>query len=326
MIESIKISVSSLPVQQMKNKKILLIISYTLGSSFITIFQRYLTFYFDSFTQNFYRYLAGSLSLLLISFLFYPEDLKEILKNMNLIGKIALLAGLVAVAQSFFIEGLAYTSAMVTGFISTLGLPLTIVLAVLIFPAEKEIARGKNFLLGFFLAFAGTIGFILGKGSISLEYSLGILFLIIGTAISVFITLLLKRLVIKLNPVCVSALLTFFMCFFFFISGLIWGDLSKIRHVSSFTNFILFASGVYGLIFGINLVFVNLKISGILVTKIAELTIPVFTALFAFIFLKESLNILQTFFGMVILIGSLIAVLISAKEKTIFGEYNETKD
>lgn len=297
----------------MKNKKILLIASYAIGGALITIFQRYLTFYFDNFTQNFYRFLAGSASLLLISLLFYPEDLKETLKNKKLIAGIIFLAGLTAVAQLFLIEGLACTSAIVSGFINTFGLPLTIIMAILFSPGEKEIAGKKNFIPGFFLAFGGTIGFIFSKGKTSLEYSAGILYLIIGTVIGTFIVLLQKKLVTRSNPVCVSTLLTAFMCLFFFIGGLIWGDLSKIRNVSFFTNFILFASGVYGLIIGISLSFVNIKISGILITKIAELTIPVFTALFAFILLKEKLNIVQTVSGSVIIAGSLITVLASMK-------------
>ena len=179
----------------------LLIIVYVIGCAIVTIFQRYLTFHYDTFTQNFYRFLAGSFSLLLISLLFYSEDLKKISRNIKLNGEIVLLAGLFVIAQSFFIEGLSYTSAVVSSFIGTFAFPLTILLAVLFFPGEKEIAKGRNFLPGFLLVFGGTIGFIFGKGNLDLGYSLGVLLIIIGTIIGVFIVLLQKRIVIELNPI-----------------------------------------------------------------------------------------------------------------------------
>ncbi|OIN97664.1 hypothetical protein AUJ66_02470 [Candidatus Desantisbacteria bacterium CG1_02_38_46] len=293
----------------MKNKKILLIIFYVIGSSIVTILQRYLTFYFDTFTQNFYRFLAGSSSLLLISFLYYPRDLKEILKNKKIIKNIFLLSGMLAAFMFFYIEGLSHISATITGFIFTLSLPLTILLTVLFFPSEKAVLKRKGFYIGFFLTFGGTIGFIFSKGNLNFEYSIGITFIIIATLIGVFTTLLQKRLIANLNTVCVSALITAFMCPFFFISSLIWGNLSRVANAPLLTNIILFVSGVYGLMIGINLALMNIKISGILITRIAELSIPVFIALFAFIFLKESLNVLQTIFGIIIIVGSLIVTL-----------------
>ena len=301
----------------MKNKRMLLIIAYVIGMSSVTILQRYLTFYYDTFTQSFYRFLAGSSFLLLISFLYYRKDLQEILKNTKLIKDIFLLAGVSTASMFFYIEGLSRTSATITGFINTLALPLTILLTVLFFPSEKTVLKRKGFFIGFFLTFGGTVGFIFSKGNLNFQYSVGIIFVIVATLIGVFITLLQKRLMTaNLNAVCISALITAFMCLFFLAGGLIWGNLASISDVSLLTNFILFASGVYGLIMGISLALMNIKISGVLITKIAELAIPVFIVLFAFIFLKESLNILQITFGAIIIWGSII-VLTSIKKNSV---------
>ncbi len=84
------------------NRKRVLLGFYVIGGSFITIFQRYLTFYFDNFTQNFFRFLTGSLSLLLVSIFFFRNDLKKISQDLGQLGKIGLLAILSAFSQFLF--------------------------------------------------------------------------------------------------------------------------------------------------------------------------------------------------------------------------------
>ncbi len=55
--------------------------AYAVGASFVPVFQRYLTFHFDQFTQNFYRFLTGSSCLVLLSGLLWPRELLRLLRS-----------------------------------------------------------------------------------------------------------------------------------------------------------------------------------------------------------------------------------------------------
>lgn len=298
-------------------RKTFLLGFYVIAASFIAIFQRYLTFYFDNFTQNFFRFLTGSLSLLLVSIFFFRDDLRKISQSLNQLGRIGLLAILSAFSQFLFIEGLSRTSAVMGGLISILGFPLTIGLAMMIFSDEKEIARGRNFVLGSFLAIGGTIGLILSKGNLNLTYSLGTLYLLIAIIVFSIAALITKKLVITSNPICIATLVAGFMCIIFLFGALFWGCLAKVREVSPFTNIILLLSGAYGLMIGMGLAFVSIKIFGVIIFKLAELSAPVFTGIFAYFLFKETLSLLQVVFG-AILIGGCFLILPKIKEGKVF--------
>lgn len=285
------------------NQKRFLLGFYVVGGSFVTIFQRYLTFHFDNFTQNFFRFLTGSLSLLLVSFFFFRDDLRKISRDLGQLGKIGLLAILSAFSQFLFVEGLSHTSAVMGGLMWILGFPLTIGLVIMIFPDEKETVKSRNFIIGSFLAIGGTIGLILSKGNLNLTYSLGTLYLLIATIVLSITALMTKKLVITSNPICIASLVTGFMCLIFLFGALFWGCLTKVREVSFFTNTILFVSGAYGLMIGMGLAFVNVKIFGVVIVRLAELSTPVFTGIFAYFFFREILNPLQMVFGAILITG-----------------------
>ncbi|MCD6221341.1 DMT family transporter [bacterium] len=294
------------------NRKKFFLVFYVIGGSFIPIFQRYLTFYFDSFTQNFFRFFAGSLSLLLISIFFFRDELREIVLDLNRIRKIGLLAILSVLSQFLYIEGLSRTSAIMGGLMFVLGIPLTLGLTVLVFQDEKKVIKEKNFILGSFLVICGTIGFMLSKGNLNLTYSLGIIYLLIATTIYSIANLLIKKLVITSNPVCIGTVVSGFMCIIFLFLCYFFGCVSKVKEVSIFTNTVLFFSGAYGLIIGVGFSFFCIKKFGVIIVRLVELSIPVFTGIFGYFLLEEKLNLLQMVSAGILIIG---CFLILKKEK-----------
>lgn len=282
---------------------------YVVAGSFVTIFQRYLTFHFDNFTQNFYRFLTGSLALLLIACIFYRDDLKKLIGNRREVLKISGLAGLNALSMFLWVKGLTMTSAAIGGLIGILGFPLLIILAALLFHDERSHIKNPMFPLGICLVIGGTIGLIITKNGTTLEYSSGILYLIGSAIINPIIILSIKKVVVSSHPICTSSLLSLCMCLFFFLGGLLWGDLTRISEVSFFSNVILFGSGAYGIVIGIGLAFVCIKRFGAVTTRLMELAMPIFTALYAYIFFKEVLTLSQFISGAVLLVGCLIALI-----------------
>ena len=285
-----------------------LLLFYVVAVSFVDIFCRYLTFYFDSFTLNFYRFFVGSLSLLIVSRFFFKSDLKKLINNFRQLGEIIILAGILTASQFFYIKGLSYTSAVMGPLINILGLLIGIVLVGLVFADERKIIKGRNFIMGLMFSIFGVIGLSISKGIDIPKYSSGIYYLIVAVALVGVVNLLTKRLIINSHPVCLSSLVTMFMSVFFFIGALFNGNLVKIVQVSSFTNFILLGSGVYGLMIGMGLGYVCIKMFGISKVNLISLSTPVFTGIFAYLLLRESLNVKQILFATILIGGCFIAI------------------
>jgi len=293
----------------MQNLQALLLIFYVVTLSFGKISARYLTFYFDAVTLGFFQHLVGSLSLLLISYFFLKGNLRKIIKNHRQLSEVVVLGALWSIIYFLYIKGLSYTSATIGSLMSVFGLLMGIGLVGLFFSDEKKTIKRKSFIAGSIFAIFGVIGLNLSKGIAIPEYSLGIYYLTVAEILAGGSSLLRKRLVITTSsPVCLSSLITVFASMFFFIGALFFGDLRKIVRVSFFTNVILFGSGVYSLMIGAGLSLVYIKKFGLSKVNLIRLSLPVFTGMFAYLLLKESLSVLQVFFATILVAGCLVAI------------------
>lgn len=282
---------------------------YTVGGSLIAIFQRFLTFSYDSFTINACRLSAGAAALLLIAFVFRRAELRATIRNPAQMRNIAVLALLGFIPQLLVVEGLARTPAVIASLLGLIGLPLSIGLAVLIFPDERQAVKGPRFAVGACLAIGSTLGLALAQGGASIDYTLGVIFAILATIIGVLTGLLTKRLVITANPICVSGLSTGLSALLFLAAALVWGDLGTVFSAPAVNNLILFGSGVYGLLIGGGLYMVIIKRSGLVVARFADLATPVFTGLFGLVLFGETLSPVQLALGAVLLVGCALILL-----------------
>ncbi len=294
--------------ETMRKFQIPLLTSYVVVGSFVGIFIRYLTFYFDSFTLNFYRFLAGSLSLCLISFLFFRNDLTKILRSYHQLAQIIALAGVFTLSGFLYVKGLSYTSATMGSLTEILTLLITITLVSLTFRDEREIINEKYFIFGLILAIFGVIGLSISRGGATIEYSVGVYYLLISAILASCTAPLLKKLILALNPLCLASLSAAFASIFFFIGALLWGDLMKITRVSFFAQVILFSSGVYGLMAGLALHNIYIKNFGMSRVSTVSLSTPIFTGIFAYLFLKEALSPQQMIFAAILMGGCFLAI------------------
>ena len=277
--------------------------AYTVGGSFIVIFQRFLTFSYDSFTINACRFLAGAATLLGVVIIFRRAELARTLRRPAQVRNIAFLSLLGFVPQLLVVEGIARVPAVMAGLIGLLGLPLSIGLAVLAFPDERRSVKGAGFVAGSVLAIAATLGLTLAQRGGNIEYSTGVLYMLAATLIGVLGSLLTKQLVITSDPICVSGLSTAISSVLFFIAALLWGNLGSVASAPFLNNLVLFGSGAYGLLLGNGLYTVIIKRAGIVVVRFADLAMPVFTGIFGMILFREVLSPAQVGFGVVLLAG-----------------------
>ncbi|MHB0857582.1 MAG: EamA family transporter [Anaerolineae bacterium] len=281
---------------------------YAVAGSLITVVQRYLSFHYDSFTQNAYRTVAGSLGLLLIVALFRRRQFRLLWAWPGLPPRVALLALLTACANALFVEGVTRTSATLSGLLALLILPLTLGLAVIVFPDEREAIRNPRLRVGLLLALLGTAGLTLGGDAGVPSEALGVAFLVLSSVVVALISLLTKRLLITSDPLCMGALNSSLVSVLLVAAALLWGDLGAVRQAPPPANALLLFSGLYGLFIGVALQFVNIRRFGLVVTRIAELATPAFTGLFAYLLFRERMAPHQLAFAVVLLAGCFLVL------------------
>jgi drug/metabolite transporter (DMT)-like permease len=298
-----------------------LVALYVVGGSLIGIAQRFLTFHFDTFTQNGFRMLPGSLSLLAIAFFFRRTELLKAVNDRRLIRNLGLLAASSVIPGFLVVEGVRHTSAVMSGLIGILGVPLTIGLAVLVFPDERKAARGKRFLVGSGLALASTIGLTLANG-LTVEYSQGLLYLLLATIIGAVTSLFTKRLLIAADPFCVSGITGLFVAIFFVGGSILTGGVNALATTPVINTVVLIGSGVYGLIIGSGIYMVIIRRIGLIPTRFADLAMPVFTGIFGYLFFGELLTPVQMLCGACLIAG---CVLILSKRASAVVQIGTTE-
>jgi len=283
--------------------KIALPILYTLGAPIITIGIRYGTLHYDVYTLSFFRYICGSIALLFICLATCRAELSDLLRSHRELAILAALATVSFVAQTLFVKGLALTSAFAGDLILLLGQPLNILLAVLLFRDEREIARGPLFIIAAALVLVGASGMIGSKPGMESGYASGIILLIVATIGISANSLATKHITRGRSAWAISAASSWLMGALFFIGSIVWGQPSDLTRTPALINTIVFASGAYGLVMGIGLATLIIKQLGVIVFSFSTLTVPFFTGLLGYFLLGETLTIRQTACGAVIIAG-----------------------
>ena len=149
------------------------------------IFIKYLTGYFDSWSQNFYRYI--------FAMLFWLPLLITSIRKKTFNNKIWLKAILPSVflimAQTTGVASLYYINPGFGGFISKSSVIWIMLLSIILFPDERGLIKNKLFQMGFVLCVAGLIGVTLTKEDFRMRATfLGIVLVLLFSFIWAFYT------------------------------------------------------------------------------------------------------------------------------------------
>ena len=257
-----------------------------------------------NFAMNFYRLTTGAATLVLIAWLACREDFKRALRNRRQLARIAIFAFIMSVYQAMFVQGIAQTSGVLAQLLLILSPAMAILLAVIVHRDERKEARGRWFILGLALAGLGAAGVAMGRGGMTLTYSIGAMYLLFASVFWGWSALVKKKLVADIHPATASAIFTAFMCLYFFIASLLWGGLGRVAEISMTAKVVLFASGAYGFLSGIGFFrFLAIRMLGILKTSFIELTWPIFAGIYGYLILGEVLTVWQLLFGAVLMAG-----------------------
>lgn len=300
-----------------QKKSIPILMFHIGGISMVIILQRYLTFYFDTLTLNFFRLSAGAILLLSLSIFFYPGEMKRALTDRRLMLYMFLLASVASIAQCLIIEGLSQTSATLVGLIRVIGIILGGMIAYISFHDERTSVQKSNFRLGAVLTIVGITGVILGRQNITIDYSMGSLYTILGICIASSGTVFQKRVVTSLHPISGSAIVAGIMSLIYALVAFQWGDISALGTVPWYITALLFTSGIFGLFVGMGLGFISIRSFGIITHRIFLLVVPFLVGVLSYFFLDEHLTLIQIIFGAILIYGSYLVIRARARQKQV---------
>lgn len=125
----------------------------SIGWALAPIFIRYLSASYGPHTQNFLRYAAAAVPLLVISAVWYRRDLLEAFRSWKGMGGIVLLN---VVQQHVWTVGTAGSTATTAQLISKLSIVFVIIFSFFMFSEERGVIRSPLYLAGTFLSFIGV--------------------------------------------------------------------------------------------------------------------------------------------------------------------------
>ena len=260
-----------------------------------------LSFYFDNYTQNFYRYLAGSFVLIIINLIFYRKELFNSLKEIK---NFIFPTILVFAFQITSVAGIYMLTPTIAVLIGKSSVFFTTLFSFIFFVDERKIIKSKSFIFGSLLAIIGVCGVIIGKSGLHLNsFNLGAILILISSVLWALYTIVIKVRVQKTDPF-VSASIIFTMSLpLFFISALLFGNMRTLYATPKNIILILFLSGIFcvGIANAFN--YKSIKLIGTVISSNLILITPFFTAIFSYIIFKEVLTLYQILSGIILLIG-----------------------
>lgn len=265
---------------------------------------RALSFHFDNFSQNFYRFLAASIVLIAINLICYKE---EFFKGLRSIGQFILPTVLIFIFQTTWVWGLTIIAPTLAVLITRSSILFVVLFSFLLFKDERKIIKSRAFILGSLLAAMGVVGVIAGGGDLHLnDFNPGILLMLIVAILWALYLLVMKKRVEKTEPLVAAGIIYTLSVPLFFISSLFWGDLSDIYKAPLGINILLFVSGVFGVGIANAFNFRSIKLIGAVISSTFVLLTPFFTGIASYFIFQEVLTISQILFGVMLMMGCLI--------------------
>lgn len=281
-----------------KGKVIGVLFILLLTWSFPPVVIKYLGYFFSPLAQNFYRYLAASVFLIIFNYLFSPQELKLCVKKI----KYFIIPGLtLSFYQTLFVYGISFSQANTAGFLSKLAGVFVVLIAWVKLPDERGIIKKRGFIIGFILAFAGAVMITLSKGKPT--FSLGSSLIILSNFFWAVYTVYMKKLLRKLgvSPVIAMGFITILASIFMLLPAI--GELSRLYITPLPVNFLLFVSGFFLVGAAGSLYYFLLNKIGATITNNAMLLTSFITVGFSFLFLRENITVWQMIGGGLLIPG-----------------------
>lgn len=292
------------------NKTFLLSIAYVLLMGLGFPIMRYMSLNFDVLNNNAVRFLSGGILFLLISLIKFRKQIEEIVTQPKLIFGLVILALFMTSNMFFFINGLKYTSALAGSVFGIMAMPLAIIMAAIFYQDERKKVKNYSFLIGSLIAVIGSLIFVIysDKSVESDDFIKGSLFLAIAIFIQSIQNLVVKKLSNNLHAIIISTSTATLAGMFYLTMSIKTNTISELYYVDGFLLIGLSLAGIYGMLTGMLMAFYIMQKEGIATFNIIQLLIPLSTAITAYFTLGETLNVVQIFGAILVILGALIGL------------------
>lgn len=271
------------------------------------IFQYWLSGPFDAWAQNFYRYVAGFLTMVpFLGWMAWRAPLR--LTSSDWLGcAVAAVPNVIhQVAQTMAVVLILPGVYALLGRISVI---LTAILVVIFFTDERWIARSVKFQLGTVLALFGVAGLVWTPGSgLGALPATGLWLALFAATGWAAYGVLVKKFTARSGPTLGFGVVSFFTTLFLLPLLLLFGDASSVLRADAWTNFVLFASGVLSIGIGHWLYYVGIRELGAAPAQSALLLCPLGTMLLSAELFGETFGATQMVAGSILLLGAFLAL------------------
>ncbi len=269
------------------------------------IFIKYLTGYLDSWTQNLLRYSVAC--LLWMPFLVY--SIKKGRLNAR-VWRRAVVPGLAnVIMQSLFACAFYYIGPAFMVLLAKSSLLWIASFSLIFFAEERALAKSKRFWSGLVLSMMGVIGVICFKEDFATAANLIGIVLTLAMAFMWAVYIISVRIAFRdIDSRHGFSVISIYTVAGLFVLGLLLGDLGDCVKMGARQWFYIVISGATAIALSHTLYYSAMRRIGVTIPALVMLAQPFIVLAISNVVFKESLNILQLLFGVVLLAGSGLAI------------------
>ena len=287
-----------------KGQGVVLVVITACIWAFGPIFVRYFSAFLDVHTQNAFRYLSASVSLLIISLIFFRKELKQCLKIWP---KLLITSFFIVIMQTFWTLSLYRILPATATLIGKISIVFTVVMSFMFFHEERESIKSIKYISGTLLCFFGVIGVIfLKKEMTSLQMKLGIIFVVLAELFWTLYAVYVQKKLKSYNTLAFMPYVLIISFFVFSVLAMIKGNPMAIIYLPPKALFFLFISGLFCIGIAHSIYYFAIRATGIALASSVLLVSPFLTAIFSYFIFGEILTVGQLISGAIILIGGYI--------------------
>ena len=274
---------------------------WSLGPIFIT----YLTGYLDSWTQNLLRYSIAC--LFWMPFLIF--SIKQGLLNAR-VWRRAVVPGLAnVVMQSLFACAFYYIGPAFMVLLAKSSLIWIASFSLIFFAEERALVKSKRFWSGLVLSATGVIGVMCFKEDFAAAGTLTGIILALAMAFMWAVYIVSARIAFRdIDSRHGFSVISIYTVAGLFVLGLLFGELGNCIKMGPWQWFCVVISGATAIALSHTLYYSAMRRIGATIPALVMLAQPFIVLAISHVCFKESLNILQLLFGVVLLAGSGFAI------------------
>jgi len=274
-----------------------------------SLFQYFLLqHHYDIWSQNFYRYSVACLAI--APFVVFRLKRGGPRLDRRAFALCLLPAVPNVVHQITQVLALEYIGPGVYAIFARLSVVVTALLALIMFPEERQILRQWQFQIGALLGILGAIGVFLFQPSSGLGHFpvRGLVIACIATSCWALYGVLVKRPSMKLGSIRSFGLISFITSALLFPLSFAFGNIAAPVQVSWFVNFILVVSAILCITIAHVLYYVAIQELGVALAQTLQLLCPLGALILSAIIFHERFTHLQLVSAAILLLGAFLAM------------------